>query len=56
MVFFGGTFSHSASKRVNLPRAGAVETLFAAERNTRHVASVDQISVATAAIDAVSRR
>jgi glutathione synthase/RimK-type ligase-like ATP-grasp enzyme len=56
MLFFGGTFSHAASKRVDLPRAGAVETLFAAETNTRHVATADQIAVATAAVDAVSRR
>ena len=56
MVFIGGTFSHAASKRVSLPQAGAVETLFAAETNTQHVATADQISVATAAIDAVSRR
>jgi glutathione synthase/RimK-type ligase-like ATP-grasp enzyme len=56
MVFFGGTFSHAAVKRVNLPRAGTVETLFAAETNTQHVATADQIAVATAAVDAVSRR
>lgn len=56
MVFFGGTFSHTASKRVALPQARAVETLFAAETNTEHTASPDQISVATAALAAVSRR
>ena len=49
------TFSHAASKRVRLPRAGAVETLFAAETNAQHVATADQITVATAAVDAVSR-
>ena len=56
MVFFGGTFSHAASKRVSLPQAEAVDTLFAEETNTRHGATADQIAVATAAIDAVSRR
>jgi glutathione synthase/RimK-type ligase-like ATP-grasp enzyme len=56
MVFFDGTFSHAAVKRVNLPRAGTVETLFADETNTQHVATADQIAVATAAVDAVSRR
>jgi glutathione synthase/RimK-type ligase-like ATP-grasp enzyme len=56
MVFFDGTFSHAACKRADLPQAGAVETLFAAETNTRHVATADQIAVATAAVEAVSRR
>jgi glutathione synthase/RimK-type ligase-like ATP-grasp enzyme len=56
MVFFGGTFSHAACKRVDLPRAGAIESLFAAERNTAHVATAEQISAATAAVDAVSHR
>jgi glutathione synthase/RimK-type ligase-like ATP-grasp enzyme len=56
MVFFDGTFSHAAVKRVDLPRAGTVETLFAAETNTQHVATADQIAVASAAVDAVSRR
>jgi hypothetical protein len=41
---------------VDLPRAGTVEPLFAAEMNTRHVATADQIAVATGAIDAVARR
>ena len=56
MVFFGGTFSHAACKRVNLPRAGAIDSLFAAEQNTAHVATAEQIGAATAAVDAVSRR
>ena len=56
MVFFGGTFSHAACKRVNLPRAGAIDSLFAAEQNTTHVATAEQITAATAAVDAVSRR
>ena len=41
---------------MDLPQAGAVETLFAAETNTRHVATADQIAAATAAVEAVSRR
>jgi glutathione synthase/RimK-type ligase-like ATP-grasp enzyme len=56
MVFFGGTFSHAACKRVDLPRAGAIDSLFAAEQNTTHVARAEQITAATAAVDAVSRR
>ena len=56
MVFFGGTFSHAARKRVDLPRAGAIATLFAAEQNSAHVATAEQITAATAAVDAVSRR
>jgi glutathione synthase/RimK-type ligase-like ATP-grasp enzyme len=56
MVFLGGTFSHAANKRVVVPQAGAIETLFADETNTPHVADPDQIAVATAAVDAVSRR
>jgi glutathione synthase/RimK-type ligase-like ATP-grasp enzyme len=53
LVFFGGRFSHAASKRVALPRAGSVDDLFAEETNTGHVASVAQIEVAQAAIDHV---
>lgn len=56
MVFLGGTFSHAASKRVNLPQAEAVETLFAAETNAEHSASPDQIFIATAAMESVARR
>ena len=56
MVFLGGTFSHAARKRVDLPRAGAIATLFAAEQNSAHIATAEQITAATAAVDAVSRR
>lgn len=54
LVFFGGRFSHAASKRVALPRAGSVDDLFAEETNTGHVASPAQIEVAQAAVDHVS--
>ena len=36
LVFFDGRFSHAASKRVALPRAGTVDDLFAAETNAEH--------------------
>jgi glutathione synthase/RimK-type ligase-like ATP-grasp enzyme len=56
MIFFDGRFSHAASKRVALPRAGVVEDLFAAETNAEHVATAAQIEVAQAAVDLVSAR
>lgn len=56
MVFFQGRFSHAASKRVDLPRAGAVDDLFAVETNAAHTASQDQIEVARAAVDLVTSR
>ncbi|RIJ69730.1 hypothetical protein D1871_21620 [Nakamurella silvestris] len=54
MVFFEGSFSHAANKKVALPRAGTVESLFAAETNRPHTASATQIVVAQAAVDLVS--
>lgn len=56
LVFFHGRFSHAASKRVALPRAGTVEDLFAAETNTTHTATAAQIAVAQAAMRVVSDR
>lgn len=56
MVFFDGRFSHAASKRVDLPRAGAVDDLFAVETNAAHTADQDQIDVAQAAVDLVAGR
>src|SRR5690242_15360723 len=56
LVFFGGTFSHAANKRVHLPRAEAIATLFAPEANAPHVATPEQVGAAAAAVDAVSRR
>jgi glutathione synthase/RimK-type ligase-like ATP-grasp enzyme len=56
MVFFDGTFSHAAGKRVQLPRARTVQTLYAAETTTPHTADPDQVATATAAVDAVSAR
>lgn len=56
MLFFDGEFSHCASKRVNLPQAGLVEDFFAAEDNTFHEATMDQIAVAQRAIDFVSSK
>ena len=56
LVFLGGRFSHAASKRVALPRAGVVAELFAAETNAPHTASSEQVTVAQAAVDHVSAR
>ena len=56
LIFFGGTYSHAASKRVALPRAGTVDDLFAAEINAAHVACDAQIETAQAAMDVVSGR
>jgi len=56
LIFFAGRFSHAASKRVTLPRAGAVDDLFAAETNAEHIATGAQIEVAQAAVDLVSAR
>lgn len=56
LVFLGGRYSHAASKRVALPRAGAVEGLFAAEVTAPHVADDAQVAVAQAAVDVVAAR
>ncbi len=56
LIFFEGQFSHAASKQVVLPRAGAVDDLFAAETNAEHVATAAQLEVAQAAVDLVSDR
>ncbi|HEY5664408.1 MAG TPA: hypothetical protein VIS05_10270 [Ilumatobacter sp.] len=56
MIFLGGKFSHAANKRVELPRAGAVDDLFAAETNTGHLADAAQIEVAAAAVEVVATR
>jgi glutathione synthase/RimK-type ligase-like ATP-grasp enzyme len=54
MVFVDGEFSHAASKRVALPRAGTVAGLFAEETNVEHVADAAQVAVARAAVDVVT--
>jgi glutathione synthase/RimK-type ligase-like ATP-grasp enzyme len=56
LVFFLGRYSHAASKRVALPRAGTVDDLFAPETNAPHIADAAQIAVAQAAIDVVTAR
>ena len=56
LVFLGGRYSHAASKRVRLPRAGLVADLFAAETSAGHAADGEQLTVATAAVDVVTRR
>lgn len=56
LVFLGGEYSHAASKRVDLPRAGAVEGLFAAERTAPHDADAAQRAVAHAAVEVLAAR
>ncbi len=56
LVFLGGAYSHAASKRVALPEAALIEGLFAAEENTPHAASAEQVEVATSAMDLVRER
>jgi hypothetical protein len=56
MVFFNETFSHAASKRVNIPTGGGqVESLFAPEDNRPRTPSTSEIEVARKAIRAVPR-
>jgi hypothetical protein len=56
LVFFAGRYSHAASKRVALPRAGLVEDLFAEETNVPCQAEPEQIAVAQRAVDLVTER
>lgn len=56
LVFLSGEYSHAASKRVAVPEAGAIDGLFAAETNTVHTATPEQIRVAEAALDVVTAR
>lgn len=56
LVFLAGRYSHAASKRVQLPRAGVVDGLFAAETSTPHTADADQLAVAAAAVEHVTGR
>lgn len=56
LLFLGGDYSHAASKRVTLPRAGVIDGLFAPETLAEHEATPAQIEVAQAAMDAVVAR
>lgn len=56
LVFFDGRYSHAASKRVVLPRAGTVDDLFAEETNAAHIADTEQIAIAQKAVDVVTDR
>lgn len=56
MVFLGGVYSHAASKRVELPEAATIDGLFAAEVNSPHTASAEQLTVARAAMAVVAER
>ncbi|MGO1315866.1 MAG: ATP-grasp domain-containing protein [Cellulomonadaceae bacterium] len=56
LVFVGGAFSHAASKRVELPRAAAIDGLFAPETSAEHTPSAQQLAVAQSAVDVVTAR
>lgn len=56
MVFFGGEFSHTASKRVHLPDPSTAGELFAIESNEPCIASAEQIEAAEQAMEYVQRR
>jgi len=56
MVFLEGAFSHAANKRIDLPRAGRIDGLFAEETNTPHDPSREQLAVAEAAMRVVTDR
>ncbi|MBU2665548.1 hypothetical protein KOI35_18730 [Actinoplanes bogorensis] len=56
LVFLAGRYSHAASKRVALPRAGLVEDLFAEETTAEYEADPRQIAVAQRAVDVVTGR
>lgn len=56
LVFFGGQYSHAASRRVALPRAEAGTGPSAPETRAPHQADPDQLRVARAAIDTVAAR
>jgi len=55
LVFLDGEFSHAANKRVALPRAGAVEGLFAAEDNRPAEVSRELVAVGRAAIEVAAK-
>ena len=56
LLYFGGEYSHAASKRVALPRARTVDDLYASETTAGHTADDDQLAVANAAVEVVTRR
>ncbi len=56
LLFFGGAYSHAASKRVALPEAGEVSGLYVPEDSAPHTASPEQVAVAQAAVDVVTER
>ncbi|HEU0104389.1 MAG TPA: hypothetical protein VFR07_18930 [Mycobacteriales bacterium] len=56
LLFFGGRYSHAASKRVALPEGRPTSELYAPEATAPHDASGDQRAVAEAAVAVVTRR
>lgn len=56
LIFFGGTFSHAAGKRVVLPHPGSFDELFAEEITATHDPEEAQISVAGQAMGVVHDR
>lgn len=55
-LFFGGRFSHAASKRVTLPRGGTITGLYAAETNAAWQPEPAQLEVAHAALEVAAAR
>jgi glutathione synthase/RimK-type ligase-like ATP-grasp enzyme len=53
MVFLGGTYSHTAAKRVQLPELGSTPDLFAPEHAAPAAATPEMTEVATGALDFV---
>ncbi|MGL5851301.1 MAG: ATP-grasp domain-containing protein [Phycicoccus sp.] len=56
LVFLDGRYSHTANKRVTLPRAGQVTDLFAAETVVPSTADAAQVALAQATVDLVVHR
>ena len=56
LVFFGGRYSHAASKRVTLPSGAVTDALYAPETTAAHAASPEQVAVASAALAWVTDR
>lgn len=56
LVFFGGEYSHAASKRVALPHASVIGDFFAHEDNAVHEATAEQIELAQRAVDLMTEK
>lgn len=56
MVFFGGHFSHCASKRVHLPNPDDPAPFFAPEQNAPWSATPEQVDAAQRCMDTIAER